>query len=133
MTMAVQKGLGRSAAAVTAAGSKGKQETKAAPAEKIDITNMSDAEAYKKLVAEAKVRKTSGVKAADMIAQVDKLFADSGEDRIMFSAAHIIAKTRLGGKKIYNPMRSAILAKGSKYTLETGEDGHAYIVRKPAA
>ena len=130
--MVVQKGLGKSAAAASAAAPKGSKENKPA-AVKVDITGMSDAEAYKKLVAEAKVRKASGVKASDMMAQVDKLFADSGEDKIMFSAAHTIAKTRLGGKKIYNPMRSAILAKTSKYDLETGDDGHAYIVRKPAA
>jgi hypothetical protein len=129
MTMVVQKGLGK-AAPVSGAAKDGK-ENKPAAAPKVDIGNMSAKDAYKALVEGAKTRTASGVKSSDLIEVVDKLFRETGEDKIMFSAAATYAKAKMGGKKVYNPLRSAVLAKSSKYDLEQGADGFAYIIRKP--
>lgn len=128
MTMVVQKGLGKAAPASGAA-----KESKAdkPAAVKVDIGNMSAKDAYKALVEGAKTRTATGVKSSDLIEIVDKLFQETGEDKIMFSAAATYAKAKMGGKKVYNPLRSAVLAKSSKYDLEQGADGFAYIIRKP--
>lgn len=128
--MVVQKGLGNKAPVKDAAAVK-KDEKVAAV--KVDVTNMNAKDAYKALVENAKVRTSTGVKSSDLVEIVDTLFKETGEDKIMFSAAATYARAKMGGKKVYNPLRSAVLAKSSKYDLEQGTDGFAYIIRKPAA
>lgn len=102
-----------------------KEEKKAAVA--IDLNNLAGS--YKALEAAAKEKTSTGVKASDMIGTVKKLFDETGKDELLFSGVSAIVKASHGGKKLYNQLRSAILAKNSPYDLVTKEDGHAYVVK----
>jgi hypothetical protein len=102
-----------------------KKEEKSAPVT-VDLNNLS--KSYADLEAAAKQRTATGVKADDMLSTVEELFKETGKDKLLFSGVATIVKAKFG-KKLYNQLRSAILAKTSPYDLVTEADGHAYVVK----
>jgi hypothetical protein len=103
-----------------------KDEKKEAPVV-VDLSNLK--KSYADLEAQAKARTATGVKASDMLTVVGDLFKETGKDKLLFSGVATIVKAKFGNKKLYNQLRSAILAKTSDYDLSTEADGHAYVVK----
>jgi hypothetical protein len=109
----------------------GKKETKVPVS--IDLSNLRDT--YSNLEAACKEKSATGVKADDMIAVVTKVFEETGKDELLLAPVANIVKAQFG-KKLYNQLRSSILAKTSGYDLDTRESGQVFIVKgkkeKPA-
>jgi hypothetical protein len=132
--MAVKKlgGAATTAKAVTEEVAAEKAPVKTTEKKQAIVLDMNDLKgSYAALEAAAKVKVSTGVKSADMLDVVRQLFDETGKDELILSGVATLVKEKFGGKKLYNQLRSSILAKSSPYDLETRDDTHTYIIKAP--
>ena len=102
-----------------------KKVEKAAPVT-IDLNDIKGT--YSALEATCKEKNSTGVKASDMIAIVKEIFDETGKDELVLAAVNKIVSAKFG-KKLYNQLRTAVLAKTSGYDLDTRENDQVFIVK----
>jgi len=63
---------------------------------------------------------------------VEKLFEETGNDKLLLSAVHKVVKKITGMEDLqYSTVASAVKAKKSGYVLEKDEDDRVFVVRAP--